>query len=305
METPAWGGIIRMVHYKLGLLRFENSCGPIKRNRLEEIFDKEVPTSKKLRFMVESVHSDINTLQPGWDEALLERLQPANRATNQKRARAADDLLISLPQQHQFPTIGDTIGFPIHQEQRAKSVEPTIEACARQARRRYLDEAVLLLVEHEDREMPRTSPRSKKRTDSASQEDLVDLPNHIEPALPKEEEVEESVNDLVSNHLRIAARLASRPSASPAPNFFIANLQPQDAETAVVISAKRIKPNSGGKFQEQSGTPELESPPKTASTRNAGSLKADHDKEVNASVEGNERDQEKSNESKAPLKQEW
>jgi hypothetical protein len=86
-------------------------------------------------------------------------------------------------------------------------------------------------------------------------------------------------------------------------------LQPQETEIPVIISAKRIKPNLGEKLQEQSGTPEPESPTKTVSTGNAGSLRSSRQihegKEENASVEGNERDQKESSESKVGPKRPW
>jgi hypothetical protein len=298
-----------MVHDRIGMLRFENSSGPIKRKSLQEIFDEEVPTPKKKKFTDVPVIPHDNTLHESWDEALLERLQPANKSTNQKPGSATDDLLISLPQHHQSTTTGSSVAFPIHQGQRSKSAEPTIEACVRQARRQYLDEAAHLPAEHDDSEMPRTSPRSKKRAHSSSQDDVVDLSNDTELPLPKEEEGEACASDLVSQLAQDCARLSSRPSASPAPKFDIANASTQETEIPVVISAKRIKPNSGEKLQEQSGTPEPESPTKTVSTGNAGSLRSGRqiheDKEENASVEGNERDQKESSESKAGPKRPW
>jgi hypothetical protein len=62
-------------------------------------------------------------------------------------------------------------------------------------------------------------------------------------------------------------------------------------------------------LQEQSGTPEPESPTKTVSTGNAGSLRSSRQihegKKENASVEGNERDQKESSESKVGPKRPW
>ena len=176
-----------MVHYRLGLLRFEYSLEPSKRKRLQEIFDEEVPTPKKLKLSeILFTKEDIMALDIGWDEALLERLQPAMEPANHKR-RTTDDLSISLPQHHQFPTTGDNVEFPIQQEQRAKSEDPIIEGCARQARQRYLDEAAHLPAEHDDSEMPSTRSRSqgRKRTHSVSQEDIVDLSDNTAPALPE------------------------------------------------------------------------------------------------------------------------
>ncbi|KAE9364631.1 hypothetical protein N431DRAFT_354906 [Stipitochalara longipes BDJ] len=311
MDTPDWPGINHMVHYRWGLIRFENSLEPGKRKRLKELFDEEVPALKKIKLSdILLTEEDIMTLDIGWDEALLERLQPANEPANHKRT--TDDLLISLPQHHRFTTTGDNVEFSIQPKQRAKSEEPTLEACARQARQRYLDEAAHLPVEHDDSEMPATRARGKKRTHSVSQEDVVDLSSDTAPALPesgKQEEQEgggEAAAEVsVSSSPQVCARLLSRPSASPAPDFDIANPQSQDTES-IVISAKRIKPNSGEKVQEQSGTPDPQNPAKTVSTGNAGTLKSALDlqegKGENASVEGNECGRKETNESQAPAK---
>ncbi|PMD37299.1 hypothetical protein L207DRAFT_73133 [Hyaloscypha variabilis F] len=124
-----------------------------------------------------------------WDKALLERLQPAKDPANHKRS-TTDDLLISLPQHHQFTTTSDSVDFAIQREQRSKSEEPTLEACARQARPRYPDDASHLPVEHDDSEMPSKRSHGRKRTHSVSQEDIVDLSNDTAPALLESPEPE-------------------------------------------------------------------------------------------------------------------
>lgn len=277
---------------------------------MEEIFDEEGPYLKKLKLTNDSGIPN-NNLDEGWDGSLLERLQPqpqpANSVANQKPSKTTDNVLISLPQQHQFTTTGDSVEIEIHQKRRAQSQGPLLEAWARQARRRYLEEAVHLSVEHDDSEMPRTSPRNKKRASSPSQEEFVDLSNGTEQPLPGKEEGEESAGNSVSQPLLDCARLSSKPSARPAPYLDIANPQPQKSE-AVVISAKRVKPDSGIKLQERSSTPNLASPTKTVSTGNAGTLRSgtqvDAGEEKDA-LEGNERDQKESTESQAAPKRKW
>jgi hypothetical protein len=179
-------------------LRFDNSLGHISRKRMEEIFDMGVSILKKKMFSDDPAISEKKALPDGWDEVLLERLQSARILTNQKPVRTTDDLSISLPQHYQFTTIGDSVEFLIPQEQRAKSEEPTVEACAREARRRYLDEAAHLPVEHDDSEMSRRSPRNKKRPHSSSQDNVLDLSSDTEQHLPKEKDGERSAELFVS-----------------------------------------------------------------------------------------------------------
>jgi hypothetical protein len=190
MDGPDWPSIDRTVHYRLGLLRFERSLEPSKRKRLDEIFDEEVPKPKKIKLSDDLLtEEDIMVLDIDWDKALLERLQPAKDPANHKRS-TTDDLLISLPQHHQFTTTSDSVDFAIQREQRSKSEEPTLEACARQARPRYPDDASHLPVEHDDSEMPSKRSHGRKRTHSVSQEDIVDLSNDTTPALLESPEPE-------------------------------------------------------------------------------------------------------------------
>jgi hypothetical protein len=289
---PDWEGINQTIRFRLNLVRFENSCGTLKRERMEEIFDEKGPYLKKLKTTNDSCIPDNNNPDEGWDEFLMERLQPATSPANQKPSKTNDNVLISLPQQHQFTTTGDSVEIQVHQKQRA-------------------EEAVHLSVEHDDSEMPRTSPRNKKRAPSPSQKDFVDLSNDTEQRLPEQEEgeesVEESAGNSVSQSLQDWARLSSKPSARPAPYLDIANPQPQETE-AVVISAKRVEPNWGENSQERSSTPDRESPTKTVSTGNAGTLRSGTQigagEEKDAS-EGNERDQKESTESQAAPKRKW
>ena len=190
MDGPDWPSIDRTVHYRLGLLRFERGLEPSKRKRLDEIFDEEVPKPKKIKLSDDLLtEEDIMVLDIDWDKALLERLQPAKDPANHKRS-TTDDLLISLPQHHQFTTTSDSVDFAIQREQRSKSEEPTLEACARQARPRYPDDASHLPVEHDDSEMPSKRSHGRKRTHSVSQEDIVDLSNDTAPALLESPEPE-------------------------------------------------------------------------------------------------------------------
>ena len=193
MNRPDWPGILGIVHHRLGLLRFEYSLEPSKRKRSQEVFDEEVSAPKKLKLSdILFTKEDIMALDIDWDKALLERLQPAKESANHKRW-TTDDLLISLPQHHQFPTTGNNVELSIQQEQRAKSEEPAIEVCARQARQGHLDEAPHVPVRHDDSAMPstRSHSRGRKRKYSVTQEDIVDLSGDTAPALPESKQQEE------------------------------------------------------------------------------------------------------------------
>jgi hypothetical protein len=307
-----------MVHYQLGVLPFENNCGriPTKRKIEEENLDEGGPTLKKMKYTPYGDMPDNNfppdevLLQEGWDDVLLERLQPAIKSANHKRVAATDDFnLISLPRLQPSTTTAGSIETPIHLERRATSEELSLEACIGLKRYHYLNEAVYLSAKHDDPEMSRRSPRnSRKRANISTKESVVDLSSDTEQPLPPQDEGTESAGLIVSLSDQDCVRLSSKPSASPAPNFDIANLQPQENDSIVLFS-KRLRPNSGRKLQEPSDTADIPNSTKSISTGNAHTLRSgqgiDGGEGKNASVEGNERDQNESNESKAPIKEKW
>jgi hypothetical protein len=240
MDNPNWKGITDTVHCRLGVLPFENNCGriPTKRKVEEENLDEEGPTLKKMKYIPYPDMPDNNfppgdyLLQEGWDDVLLERLQPTIKSANHKRVGATDDFnLINPPRLQPFTTTVGSIETPIHLERRATSEEPSLEACIGLRRHHYLNEAAYLSAKHDDSEMSRRSPRiSRKRANSSAKEDVVDLSSDTEQPLPPQDEGAESAGLIVSLSAKDCARLSSRPSASPAPNFDISNPQPQETE---------------------------------------------------------------------------
>lgn len=223
-----------MVHYNLGLLRFENTYGQGKRKRDEDSSCTEGTSPKRSKYTWEpyipekTVSSISNPPAQDWDEGPLEKLQPAEGSANQKRPAATDDFqLTRLERDLQPKTAVGSIETPVSLEPRQKSEEPSLEVWHTDPHQ-YLTKAADLLLEHDDSEMSRRSPRNtRKRHHSSITAEIVDLANDTEQPLPQQAEQdggEESTGLIVSVTVQDRARLCSRPPASPAPpNFEIAN----------------------------------------------------------------------------------
>lgn len=236
MDRPDWDSINHMVHYNLGLMRFENTYGQGKRKRdgEEDASYTEGTSPKRSKYTSESyipkktVSSSSNPLAADWDEALLEKLQPAQGSANQKRPAATDDFKLTRLERDQQPkTAVGSIEPPVSLGPRLKSEEPRLEAWHTDPHQ-YLTKAADLPLEHDDSEMSRRSPRNtRKRAHSSITQEAVDLSSDTEQPLPQQAEQdggEVSTGLIVSLTVQDRARLWSRPPASPAPpNFEIAN----------------------------------------------------------------------------------
>jgi hypothetical protein len=216
MEKPDWDSINRMVHIQLGKLRWENSERHRKRKRKFDSFAEEASTMSEMEDTVDSVVLGDNLLPVDWDKELMERLRPAKKRANHKRAASQNDLELTFTQ-HQFTNIAYNGQQEPHREQRAQSEDPSIEACARQRRRRYQNNRAHLIVEHDESEMSRRSPGDRKRRQTSSKGDVVDLSNDSKPPLALPEEGEDFEDSLVGLSALDRARLSSKYSASPAP----------------------------------------------------------------------------------------
>jgi hypothetical protein len=277
---------------------------PTRREREDRLSEEEGPTPKKCKQAPNSDNLGLQVPSESWDKELWKRLNPAPVPANHTHNRTKDDLYLSLSRSRgtTFNPDRDSNTFSAPPRRRDKSADPVIRECAWQGDYQHLKEAAHLLVEHDDSEMSRRSPRSIiKRSHSSTQEEIIDVSGDNQQPLDQQEEI--TVELIVSQSSQEGARLSSRPSASPAPNFHIANPQPQDNGQAVLFST-RLRPNSGRKLQGQSATLDLHTPTKSVSSGNAGSLRSGlpiyEGEEKNTSAKGNERDQKESKESKAP-----
>lgn len=300
MEKPDWDST------QLGIWRWENT----ERNRKRKTrSDEEAPTLSEMKQIPDSDVPVNNLLPVGWDEALMERLQPTKAGANQKRARSTDDTeLVAFPKL-QFTTIECNHQRAIQKAQRAHSEDPSIEACARERRRQYQNDAAHLTVEHDGSEMSRRSPGDRKHRRRSSKAGIIDLPDEPEPSLPHQEEGKASADLLVSLSAQDCARLSSRTRLVPHRISISLTLQPQETDSLPrVVSARRVPPNSSQKLKEDTGTPDLPPPTKTVSS-SAGTLRSGRrlhgTEETSASVQGNARDQKASEEIKTATKEEW
>jgi hypothetical protein len=298
MEKPDWDSITRMVHIQFGQWRWENSEKSRKRKIRSDSFNQELLVLSETEDRMDSVVTVNNLLPVGWDEPLLERLQPAEKRTN-KRASLVDNNGLTFTQP-QFIPIGCNNQQEFHRAQRAQSEDPLTEACARQRRKQYQDDKVHLTVEYDESEMSRRSSGDRKHRHSSSEADVIDLLK--DSKLPPAEEAEDSGDSLVRLSAQDRARLLSKHSASPALIFDTANTQPQEIEdVGEVISARRVK--------EHSGKAELPRPTKSVSSGNAGTLRSGRlihgSEETNATDQGNAHDEKDSNDSKVTTKEPW
>jgi len=237
MEKPDSESMNHLLHYNLGLLRFENTYGQGKRKRdgNEDASYTEGTSPKRSKYTwieayipQKTVSSIGNPLPQDWDAALWEKLEPAQGSANQKRPAATDDLQLTRLERDQQPkTAVGSIETPVSLGPRLKSEEPRLEAWHTDSHQ-YLTKAVDLPLEHDDSEMSRRSPRNtRKRAHSSITAEAVDLSSDTEQPLRQQAEQdggEESTGLIVSLTVQDRARLWSRPPASPAPpNFEIAN----------------------------------------------------------------------------------
>jgi hypothetical protein len=201
-----------MVHTQLGIWRWENTERNCKRKTRS---DEEALTLSEMKQIPDSDIPVSNLLPVGWGEAPMERLQPTKTGANQKRAKSTDDIELMTFPELQFTTIECNDQRAIQKLQRARSEDPSIEACARERRRQYQNNAAHLTVEHDRSEMSRTSPGDRKHRRRSSKAGIIDLSGEPEPSLLPQKEGKDSADLPVSLSIQDWARLSSRTRLVP------------------------------------------------------------------------------------------